>query len=242
MDYFLCEFLIHDYTESKADAISKVALGIGGIVDQNFLTLVQEADPTLFAEAVTIPASVACLARYNEMKRRLSKLYAPSEIEDLAQLYMAYEFGFIKALPTKANDLATLLDEDADKDQPKYVLRGIMPVGRAFMYLFEHVSHSALNVPMRSGALQAIKRHQVTKLKTTEGKEVLYSPDLGLPVFATAIDRGELREIDNDVSVLASKMPAELLITPDASELRANLERLQAVVASSKRARSNDIF
>ncbi|HEY4291603.1 NACHT domain-containing protein [Luteibacter sp.] len=64
LDYFLSEFLTRDYTESKIEALKKVAFSGQSIADQNFLTLVHETDPTLFTEAVTIPAGAHCLRRY----------------------------------------------------------------------------------------------------------------------------------------------------------------------------------
>jgi len=150
MDYFLCEFLLRDYSESKEEALHANAFGIAAQTNENFLVLVHEADPILFAQAVTIPAITLLIKKYEQLVEVLPKTLPAELAGHAAVFFMNYEV----VCSVKPFDYRS-------KFTNGYVPLMIYELTNGSLGIFLNGAAAALNVPALLGRVPRVKGYEI---------------------------------------------------------------------------------
>lgn len=253
MDYFLSEYLLRDYTKSKQEALHRVAFGPESLASENFLTLVHEADPTLFYTSVTIPAIDELLARHTQIEGVLSKYVDNMLLNDISVFYMGYDILISKrSVISPSADWSAYLKDAEDSGALKasdYFPQVVYNMNASLnkkgsLGLFMHKSFAALQVPIRNGGLPHLvlysfsKRNNVESGRSREFKlqETSYS------LLSSRFPSYDLSNMEDDFCEAAARISLSTLSIPTPASLERSKQELKKIVNLSIAARSTDIF
>lgn len=242
LDYFLAEFLLRDYSKSKEEALERVAFSADSFSSENFLTLVQEADPQLFAKAVTIPAVKDILRRYEWIRGLIPKSFDAEAGNEIANLFMGYEVCCL----SESGDVEWSNEGTFDR----YGVNGSEYFPRV-TYLFEspkaqivfliHRSMAALLVPLQMGAIAHLARFIHPRPVRMGGEDRYRAPQVTVALFQRCL-AANFESADEEVRDVLDLTGTQALDIPLIGPLRATLQSLESTVTRSVGARGSDIF
>ncbi|KAB7776730.1 NACHT domain-containing protein [Xanthomonas sp. LMG 12459] len=243
LDYFLCEFLLRDYPESKEAAIYSSAFGVRAPSNFNFLILVNEADPILFAKSVTIPALDKLLERYATYSEAIPSSIEPDLREDIIEFLVCYE-----CVTTKSTAGRIPLSDDFEESlNTRYGIKGFVPrfilhfnANKEF-YILKHEAAVALDVPVKFGTIAS---KSIRELRHNYGRDK--NPDFGIVagphgVFSERKSKSDWDGVEDELGRIVSFLEAHDFRLFDKNSLRKAKFEIQSLVDSSMRARS-EIF
>lgn len=242
LDYFLCEFLLRDYSRSKGDALRSSAFGKNGLSNHNLLVLAHEADPILFAESVTLPAIDLLLERHGYLSSRLPNWIKGDLREDALELMMCYEFINELGMPFDfwmADDLDAVIRDryKIDDFMPRLIVQSDEGSGFCVM---ENAAAVALSVPIMLGAVGSKSIHELrVKYESTkdERRDVL----AGLKGAFSKRSGNSWAAIEEEISAVISSMRGNDFKIFDVERLRFDRADISKRVQNSMKARS-EIF
>ncbi|MDW7599944.1 hypothetical protein R1V99_05195 [Stenotrophomonas maltophilia] len=239
LDYFLCEFLLRDYSQSKPNALRNSALGKSGLSNHNLLVLAHEADPILFSQSVTIPAIDVLLERYERMSEVLPSWLSGELRQDLLEIIVCCEF-----VSDGDSSFAFWMSDDFESTiKEKYGIVGYVP--RLIVHNDEKsgfcvmVSDAviALAVPVMLGAVASKSLHEL-RVKSELGKSELREVLVGLKGVFSRRSAGEWAGIEEELAAVVASMKGHDYKIFDIERLRADRMEIFNRVQNSMKARS----
>jgi len=241
LDYFLAEFLLRDFSGSKEGALEKVAFSLESFASENFLTLVQEADPSLFAKAVTVPAIKEVLQRYERIRKLVPSSINSDAANEVANLFMGYEACCLsESSDVNWTDDGFVAYEGIERNE--YFPRVSFLLGaRGQIVFLIHKSMAALRVPMKMGALAHVARF-IHQRPVRMGRQDQHRvPNNPVPLLHGYSKNG-FEGADEEVKDVLDLTGTQALDIPLVKSLRVALQTLEDTVNRSVGARGGDIF
>lgn len=243
LDYFLCEFILRDYSESREEALRRAASAIQSRSNENFLVLVHEADPILFTKAVTIPAIDRLISRYDAILKKVENYASGRLREDIANIFM--NCGVVYS-PDRDGGTDAWRDGAAgavlsDDFLPIWICRFSPEVGSVGVYY--HEAMASLSVPIAVGTVPHVKgyfiarEYQGDKLSTG-----FVPPSKAINFIDSRKTKRDWASLEDDFSVFMGLLRgADFKLVTRESLDRAKIE-LEKLVSASIKARSSDLF
>jgi len=248
LDFFLCEFLLRDYVGSKEDALWKSAFGEEGYSNQNFLLLVQESDPVLFAKAVTVPALQLIVKRNNEAMSLMPDEMEIKKKTDISSVFASYEVLLsssniaMKIDSVMAEASATARTAGMAK-MDEFFLRFVTAFGQpGFTGIFMHRAAAALATSVQMKVVAATPFFDVARMYQATDEIETPFPKRTKLLFGWRKSAADWSTIEEDFEECMVHIGSvdEFLIRP--SEAIKAIVKLKAEIAASTNARSVEIF
>lgn len=242
LDYFLCEFLLRDFPESKEEALRRASHGIQARANENFLVLVHEADPILFAEAITLPAIKRLIARYEKILARIPSTITDEMSRDIATFFMSHEV-------VNSPDSGAGIDKWKDSNNecvfdtadftPQLIYQYDGDKGSLSVLVYE--AALALHVPIAAGVIPHITIGTIAREYPRDQNE-RRRPKKVTAFINSRNSESAWSTAEEEFSSLMSLLhPSHLQMTTKPA-LEEAYEKLEKLVAASIKARSNDMF
>lgn len=250
LDYFLSEFLLRDYSKAKDEALKKITFSEDSATNENFLVLVNEADPTLFANAVTLPASKLLLERYAKIKKELPKDLDNEVTEELATFFMSYEIvkAPIEVFSTENPWLkvATYKEIIAGDETTQFFLRHINFFGKekGALLIFINPAAAALTAQIRLDGVKHLSFFDLThkNLSRVEAISEFNKPKEATSFYHSYLSSGDWSGIEDEFSNLLILIGSLDIKIPSPKNLEKLIKDLEKPVNDSIKARSDDVF
>lgn len=249
LDYFLCEFLLRDYSRPREEALRRIAFGDDAYSGENFLTLVQEADPILFSKAVTVPACEYLLARYDAVSDALPVSLERDLAQDIAMVFAACEV-LVWAPDSSENKSVweCFLDYGNDReciDADRLFARVMYHLDQSRMIgLFVRAPAAALHVPVQLRAIPAIPFHEVARKYRDDafGPEDFEFTSEPARIYEDLAASNFKHVADEFRGIVGFLQSSEMVWLFRADELRQVLHSHREAIRASIDARSDDVF
>jgi hypothetical protein len=162
MDYFFAEYFLRDFKGDKNEALRLAIAGDRRRTTENFLTVVHEADPILYADAITVNAIDSLVDAKKDLVSRcgaaaMSKI-SPHLLSILSSVGLIVDDSDSDGTHSFVERHLKILGDGFDSDSLALFLnlagRG-KPSNRA-LFVYTKVSLDALLVPIRLGAVSSL--------------------------------------------------------------------------------------
>lgn len=242
LDYFLSEFLLRDYSDSKEAALGRVAFSSESFASENFLALVQETDPQLFAKAVTVPAIKEVLGRYELIRGKIPKNVDQEVANGVANLFMGYEVCCL----AERSDSDWVHDNFAvydgiDRSEYFPVISFFFGEPKGQIIFLVHKAMAALRVPLKMGALAHVARFIHQRPIKMSREDNYRAPDKPIALLHGYMGSG-FDGVDEELLEVLDNTGTQDLHIPLVGPLRASLQSLEGLANRSVSARGGDIF
>lgn len=244
LDYFLCEFLLRDYSESKEEALQRASAGIHCKVNENFLVLVHEADPILFAKSITLPAIDRLIERQQLISKKIPSDIPENITEDISTFFMSFEAiyspeedGGTEAWVQSSPDLLF-----STEDFFPQLLYSFGPE-KGSIGIYMHEAAAALNVPMMAGTIpRATGYSMMREYPKSNGSADFPRPEGVTPFIGSRTSKKDWASAEDDFASLMGLLQGSEIMLPTREILLQAKQNLHKLVEVSIKARSNEIF
>jgi hypothetical protein len=205
---------------------------------------VQESDPILFAQAVTIPATMQLLERRAQIAKALPSGIEPELASDIADFGASYEVVF-SPHQNPAELWATYRDDanlQAKVDTSKFFPHMVYHYGKdqGNVGVFFSVDAAALIVPMKLGSLANSSIFQIARKYTKS--DLFTAPKTMRSMYSCLLNDKDSSSLEQGFEfVMTTVSRSELKLATGEQLLRAKAS-LEKAVETTIKARSDDIF
>lgn len=249
LDYFLAEFLLRDYSKPKSDALHRLAFGADPYTNENLLALVQESDPILFAQSITIPATSELLKRNQRILEALPKDIDPEIAKDIADFGTFFEVVLSPDTDRHPAELwATYVSEvqtnalvAADQFFPRVIYHYGEKAGN--IGVFVNLYAAALTVPIKLGGFSSQNIYQIARKYPREEAFARFRGSATTrSMFASRFETGDFSTIDEEFEAVMGIIGRSDLQFSSRDNLYKAKSSLERAVEATTKARSDDIF
>lgn len=249
MEYFLAEFLLKDYATSKEDALKHMVINEDCISNENFLVLVNESDPMLYASAVTLPAALTLLERHSKIKSKLPKNLDKDVADAISTIFMSFEFALIPA-PSMGKDLdiseyLNYTVEPINCTSKKYFIRRLIFLGeKGAILLYISSAASAISSQIKMNAVPFTRFSQLSNNteKQGEASEDYTPPNEFELFFDKRLNENNWDDIEDEMAIFMDLLRSIDMKVPTPTGLENFVSKTQRIVTESIKARSDSVF
>lgn len=244
MEYFLADFLIRDYSGNKEAALENVGFGQAARENENFLVLVNEADPILFTRAITLPAIEQLLLRHAHIVKSIPADAEQELASDVALFFTSAGVVLSPGVDIASTEMFSYFDSLRSygvEHLPSFTLSLIFHSGAGGndVSMFSHNAALALEVPLRMGGA-GLKTSTLSRDYKREGEEqslaVRERPEC---FFDPATAKKKWPELEEEVLAIFARANSSIALYR-ASHLERVRDELSSLVKTSLSARSQD--
>lgn len=243
LDYFLCEFLLRDFAESKEAALDSASRGIKALSNENLLVLINEADPILFAKSITLPAINKLISRHEQISSKIPDDIPRETANHISTFFTCYEVVFAK-------NLKDIIGLHINKEEIPDTIENLVPrliydlgpeIGGVGIY--SHNALVALEVPMQAGTVPFVTGFSITSnYPITKDSQIFKKPGETRFFVSSRQTRKDWDTAEEEfIAIMGLIGKAEIKIATK-ENLESAKRNLEARVSTSLKARSNDLF